>query len=421
VAAKATTVTSGAAAERPPRRPIFQEVSALKDILFYLPAVGSYDQLKKGMAGVNPRNYQNMLWALSQQAKLADELGYWGIAFTEHHFHIEGFEASNNPILLDLYVAMQTKNIRVGQMANVLPFQNPIRLAEDLAMLDHMSGGRAFVGIARGYQKRWADILGQTFHVGATFSDQSDADKANRARFNEHWEIMKALWSSETLNLQTENWAIPTNNLDFKHSAVSEYGKGQDSDGVIREVGIIPKPLQEKMPVFQPFSFSEESFRFMAREGIIPVILHTDDQRIAELSEIYQQTAAEAGHGTLKRGERIGLFRDVLVSRDADEADYWAQRGNGFIWPNWFAPMGFNEALRKPGETGELAGTYDWLKARGFELVGTPDQINRQMERLVTLHDPEYFLHWMYSGPIPNDVVCRSLELWQTEIAPNWV
>jgi alkanesulfonate monooxygenase SsuD/methylene tetrahydromethanopterin reductase-like flavin-dependent oxidoreductase (luciferase family) len=393
----------------------------MKDILFYLPTVGSYDQLTKGMAGVNPRNYQNMLYNISTQCKLADDLGYWGVAFTEHHFHIEGFEESNNPLLLDLYVAMQTKNIKVGQMANVLPFQNPIRLAEDIAMLDHMTRGRVFVGIARGYQKRWAEVMGQAFNVGATLSDHSERDEVNRQRFNEHWEILKALWSNETVKLTTDNWSIPTRDLDFNHDAVARYGKGQNKEGFVTEIGIAPRPLQERIPVFQPFSFSVESFRFMSREGIIPIIIQTDSEKVTELEDIYVQEAEAAGQGRLKRGERIGLFRDVLISRDAAEADYWAERGNGFVFPNWFAPMGFNEALRRTGETGPMASDYAALKERGFEFVGTPDQVNRMMEQLVKHHDPEYFLHWMYAGPIPNDVVCRSLELWQTEIAPNWL
>jgi hypothetical protein len=62
------------------------------------------------------------------------------VSFTEHHFHIEGFELSNNPVLLDLYFAMQTRRIRVGQLGIVLPAANPIRFAEDIAMLDHMTG-----------------------------------------------------------------------------------------------------------------------------------------------------------------------------------------------------------------------------------------------------------------------------------------
>src|SRR5215207_5686798 len=100
------------------------------------------------MAGMRDDLYQRMLRDLSEQIRLADELGYDSISFTEHHFHIEGFEMSNNPVLLDLFIAMQTTRIRVGQLGIVLPANNPIKVAEDIAMLDHMSGGRANAGFA---------------------------------------------------------------------------------------------------------------------------------------------------------------------------------------------------------------------------------------------------------------------------------
>ena len=67
-------------------------------------------------------------------------------------------------MLLDLYFAMQTKRIRVGQLGIVLPASNPIRVAEDIAMLDHMTGGRANAGFARGYQRRWVDVMAQQTH-----------------------------------------------------------------------------------------------------------------------------------------------------------------------------------------------------------------------------------------------------------------
>ena len=81
------------------------------------------------MAATRPELYQRMLKELTELVKLADDLGYDSVSFTEHHFHIEGFEVSNNPVLLDLYVAMQTKRIRVGQLGIVLPAANPIRVA----------------------------------------------------------------------------------------------------------------------------------------------------------------------------------------------------------------------------------------------------------------------------------------------------
>ncbi|HXZ83939.1 MAG TPA: LLM class flavin-dependent oxidoreductase, partial [Myxococcota bacterium] len=133
----------------------------MKVSLFYLPTVGTRAEIEAGRVGLRPEPYARMLRDLSEQAVLGDALGYDSISFTEHHFHVEGFELSNNPVLLDLFVGMQTKRIRVGQLGIVLPAQNPIRVAEDIAMLDHMTGGRANAGFARGYQRRWVDVMGQ--------------------------------------------------------------------------------------------------------------------------------------------------------------------------------------------------------------------------------------------------------------------
>lgn len=77
----------------------------MKTSLFYLPSIGSREQIERGLAGLRPDIYTTMLHELGEQARLADELGYDSISFTEHHFHIEGFELPNNPVLLDLFVA----------------------------------------------------------------------------------------------------------------------------------------------------------------------------------------------------------------------------------------------------------------------------------------------------------------------------
>ena len=111
----------------------------MKASLFYLPTVGNREQIEQGMAGMRSDLYQQMLREVSEQCRLADQVGYDSVSFTEHHFHIEGFEVSNNPVLLDLYIGMQTERLRVGQLGIVLPASNPIRVAEDIAMLDHMT------------------------------------------------------------------------------------------------------------------------------------------------------------------------------------------------------------------------------------------------------------------------------------------
>jgi alkanesulfonate monooxygenase SsuD/methylene tetrahydromethanopterin reductase-like flavin-dependent oxidoreductase (luciferase family) len=394
----------------------------MKTILFYLPSVGSHDQALKGMSGISTQNYQNMLRNIRKEIQLADDIGIWGAAFTEHHLHIEGFEVSNNPIMLGLYFGLATKRIKIGQLGNVVPMQNPIRLAEDLAMLDQMLCGRTFVGVARGYQKRWADIMGQIFHVEATTSDASEKDKKNRRMFLEHWEIIKKAWTTDVFSSQTEHWQIPTPDLNFGHAAVKEYGKGQNEDGIITEVGIAPKPFQRPHPpVFMPFSFSADSFRFAAREGMVPVALSTCDDTLADLFRAYQEEAAAAGYNYAK-GENLAVFRDVLVLENREEAYHHAARGCGFVWDKWFAPIGFNEGFRKKGQTGAMpkSGDFNYLNEAGFSFVGTPDDVNRKIEQLVKRHGPEYLVAWQFPGPVPHGVQMRSLELWASEIAPNW-
>ena len=173
----------------------------MKASIFCLPSIGSRAEIEAGMAATRPELYQRMLKELTELVKLADDLGYDSVSFTEHHFHIEGFELSNNPVLLDLYFAMQTKRILVGQLGIVLPAANPIRVAEDIAMLDHMTGGRACAGFARGYQRRWVDVMAQQTHgVSGTLPHHHYAiDQANREAFEENWQIIKKCWTEEML------------------------------------------------------------------------------------------------------------------------------------------------------------------------------------------------------------------------------
>src|SRR5262249_62106298 len=71
----------------------------MKASIFCLPSVASRAEIEQGMAATRPELYQRMLKELTELVKLADDLGYDSVSFTEHHFHIEGFELSNNPVL----------------------------------------------------------------------------------------------------------------------------------------------------------------------------------------------------------------------------------------------------------------------------------------------------------------------------------
>ena len=385
--------------------------------VFYLPSIGSRAEMEQGMAGLRGDLYQRMLSELKEQAQLADELGYDSISFTEHHFHVEGFEISNNPIMLDLFVALNTKRIRVGQLGIVLPSQNPLRVAEDIAMLDHMSGGRANAGFARGYQRRWVDVMAQQLHGihGATPGEHDAIDEANRAAFEEHFRIVKAAWTEDMFDFQGKYWQIPPAGIPWNIDATKQWGSGVE-DGIVHQIGVVPKPLQKPHPpIFQPFASSENSIRWCAQEEITAILPPIYLQLQNQLYDIYREEAAKAGR-TLALGEGLGLLRDVVVADTDEEAmELWGNSG-AFCGAAWFAPFGFNKLLAPPGES----LTPQDLMDRGMLLVGSPDTVSHQMETLLNDTPVRWLFAWTYNGLMPHDKIMRSLELFQTKVLPRF-
>ncbi|MFQ5699512.1 MAG: LLM class flavin-dependent oxidoreductase [Myxococcota bacterium] len=382
----------------------------MKVSLFYLPTVGSRAEIEKGMAGTRPELYSRMLRDLGEQARLADELGYDSISFTEHHFHIEGFELSNNPVLLDLFVGMQTRRIRVGQLGIVLPAQNPLRVAEDIAMLDHMTGGRANAGFARGYQRRWVDIMAQQTHGihGAHPHEHDAIDAANRAAFEECYGIIKRAWTDSLLEVDGRYWRVPAGETPWTLEATAQWGAGV-RDGRVQAVGVVPKPLQKPHPpLFQPFASSERSIRWCAEEGVTAILppLHPKLER--RLFELYAQVSGRA------LGDGIGILRDVVVADSDEQAQALWRDSGAFVGASWFEPFGFSRGLPDP-DTGEAPDLF----AESLALVGSADTVARQLERLLGRLPAQWLFAWTYNELIPHPLLLRSIERFWTQVLPR--
>ncbi|MEX2237751.1 MAG: LLM class flavin-dependent oxidoreductase [Dehalococcoidia bacterium] len=392
---------------------------SFKTSLFYLPSIGSRAEIEQGMAGLREDLYQRMLAELREQAQLADELDYDSISFTEHHFHIEGFEISNNPVLLDLFVALQTKRIRVGQLGIVLPAQNPLRVAEDIAMLDHMSGGRANAGFARGYQRRWVDIMAQQMHGihGATPWEHDEIDAANREAFEEHFQIVKRAWTEDMVTFEGKYWQIPPAGTPWTLDATRQWGAGVE-DGMVKAIGVVPRPLQKPHPpIFQPFASSERTIRWCAREGVTAILPPMHQGLQDELYRVYEDEAATCGR-ELETGEGLGLLRDLVIAESEDEAlELWAQ-GPAFCGAAWFSPFGFGSGLAEPGRTESL--TPQDLLERNLILVGTVDSVSRQIESLLESTPMRWLFAWTYNGLIPHGRLMRSLEAFGRIVLPRF-
>jgi len=370
----------------------------MKFHLFMLPTVGRPQELQKGMAGLRDDLYQRTLTEIEEQARFADELGYYSLGFTEHHFHIEGFELSTNPIMLDAFVALRTNKIKVGQLATVLPAHHPLLVAEDIAILDQMTKGRTYVGFARGYQSRWVNTLGQASGLGATSSDKSDQDARNRAAFEEAWHIIKLAWTKDTFSYDGQFWKVPPPDTTWDMPATQKWGRGADADGTLREIGVVPKPFQKPHPpVYAPFTFSATTARFWAREGGTPVVLADDVEFCKTLFQVYLEEAQGAGRD-LKLGQGIAMGATLCLGETEKQA---AEMRESFDWlfQSWFVPFGFPP---------------------GLVFQGTPEQVTGQIKQLHDALPFEELFLWINTGLFEHEMMMRQLELFATKVMPHF-
>jgi alkanesulfonate monooxygenase SsuD/methylene tetrahydromethanopterin reductase-like flavin-dependent oxidoreductase (luciferase family) len=403
-----------------------------KVILQVYPTMGDVEEMKKRQPiGRDSEAYQNMLSGLIDLVKAADELGYWGITHVEHHFHSEGLEISPSPLLLNAYLGQYTKRLNHGQLGIVLPTHDPLRLAEETAMVDHMLQGRFFVGLARGYQARWQNIIGQKFNVQSTASDKSQADMNNRMVFEEHYKIMKMAWAEDLLRYDGPTYKIPNPiegipNWPPTHTTTLPYGTpGEvDENGTVRAISVVPKSYTQPHPkLFQAFGASERTLKWCGEEDITPTILWGPMEGVEKLVHSYMEGAASKGR-SLAFGQNVGLCRTFHIVDNKSELYAAVEKYEKPVWEGWYQQFGFMEGTRFPGEEGPVPKPGEPLAERlinsGILIGGTVDDIKRQIDSILNKVNLEYFVWLFHWGLIPRDEGLRQLEIFATKIMPEF-
>ena len=150
-------------------------------------------------------------------------------------------------------------------------------------------------------------------------------------------------------------------------------------DGVVRQLGVVPKPLQQPHPpIFQPFAASDRTIRWCAREDVTAILAPVRPALERQLYEVYREEAAAAGRD-LQAGEGLGVLRDVIIA-DTDEEAYALWRNSGaFVGAAWFEPFHFGDALVDPA-TGERPTVQEMME-QGLMLVGSPDTVTARSTR----------------------------------------
>jgi alkanesulfonate monooxygenase SsuD/methylene tetrahydromethanopterin reductase-like flavin-dependent oxidoreductase (luciferase family) len=206
-----------------------------------------------------------------------DRLGYDGVGFNEHHCSPYGL--MNSPNLLAAAAAQRTKNLKLLIYGNLLPVHQPLRLAEELAMLDCMSQGRLISGFARGIPREY-----QVHNIPLGES---------RARFEEAFEIITRAWSEEVFSYEGRFWTY-------------------------RDVALWPRPLQQpRPPIWMPIVGSKESIEFAAKHDlpITPGLGRSQGLR-DDIIRYYVECLAHAGHRITPDHLSLGISAYVADTKE---------------------------------------------------------------------------------------------------------
>ena len=345
-----------------------------------------------------------------------DKNNWNSIWFTEHHFNHEGMESCPNPLMLGTDIAARTKNIRIGQAANIITFHNPIRLAEDIATLDHLSNGRLEVGIGRGIYGREAIHM----NVEADLKDQAK----NKRLFEETLTIMKKAWTEKFFSHQGEFYTYPAPDFVWQHDMSPPNEDFVDlKTNKLKKISVIPKPLQKPHPPLSQVVDSAGSIEWAAKNGIKTIMWIPTIKTLKKRFDIYKNARSETEKKDVLLGENITLVRDMFVADTMEDAKKLA--GEHIIsymkWVCHFRGLGNH---MDPGE--ELPKTkgkldllnYEFLHKRNL-LFGTPDYVVEKIKELKSELNLQNLLVWSNFSGVKHEDAMRSIKLFNDEVMPK--
>lgn len=332
--------------------------------------------------------YQERMRQFVKEVQIADDLGYNTYWFAEHHFQKEGWEVVPNPFLLISHIAAVTKNIRLGTAVAILPQWNPIRFAEDVAMVDHLTKGRLELGVGRGYNPRELDGFGLPLD-----------EASNRALYDEVLTAAKKAWTEENFSYEGKKFRLPG-------------GHGPEST-----ISVLPKPLQSPYPPLWQACYTPTSAQYAAQHRMKGMFSFSSVGYMANLISTYRQATKEAGWELGVNDIVAGL--PTYVADNAEQArkemeDYLTGFGT------FFGGFGFNAIVARPGEklvaVSEI--NYDYLLDRAV-IFGAPDLVVERINSLIKTTGVSRYLLFLLGED--HDLRVKCLKRFAKDVWPSLV
>tara|TARA_Y100000590_G_scaffold59604_1_gene63216 strand:- start:182 stop:1348 length:1167 start_codon:yes stop_codon:yes gene_type:complete len=360
--------------------------------------------------------YSQILEEAREITTFCDQNNWNSIWYTEHHFNHEGMESCPNPLIMSADAAARTNQIRIGQACNVITFHNPIKLAEDVAMLDQMSKGRVEFGIGRGVYGREAINM----NIEADLKDQAK----NFRLFEETLAIIKKAWTEDFFNHSGEFYTYPTPNFIWQHDMSPPNEKFLDlKTNEIKKISVIPKPFQKPYPPIWQVVDGERSIQWAGANGLNTIMWIPTVKALKKRFEIYKDAKSNAENRDVPLGEGVCLVRDMFVAETMEEAEKLAGEHiiNYMRWVCHWRGLGNHmdpgENLPETKNKLDLLN-YDFLHKRNL-LFGTPEYVIEKIKELQTELNLQHLQVWSNFPGIDHQACMRSIKLFTDEVIPK--
>ena len=287
-----------------------------------------------------PTVYQRAL----QRIEIMDRTGYDAVWLTEHHF--SDYSVCPSIPVLGTYAAARTKNLHIGTGVTLAAFYHPLRLAEELALLDILSGGRVKWGAGRGFDPREF----RTFGV---------PEEESAARFHEVVDIVLRAWTNDRLTYSGKYFSF-------------------------ENIEVLPKPFQQPHPPVWMAAGSPPALKWAASQGYsILMDPHATHAEIGEKLDFYRQHLSE--HGYDLTGREIPMSRLLAIADTDTEAREVARQGAQWLLKTYVDPRIFKTDV-------DLVERY----IDSVIIHGTPERV---VDVIARLHEDMY-LDYLIGAPL---------------------
>jgi alkanesulfonate monooxygenase SsuD/methylene tetrahydromethanopterin reductase-like flavin-dependent oxidoreductase (luciferase family) len=357
----------------------------------------------------------------TESAQLLEALGFTAIWTAEHHFFWDGWTnpVPTNPILFGAYIAPITKKLRIAQCGVCLPDWHPIRVAEDIAMVDHMSGGRVEFGALRGTNNR----------VNGNFNRHADRrnQPVSQEVFWETLEIIQLAWKGKPFNYKGKYYELPMPGWFDKASPREMIDpRFFTSEGELTHLQLVPLPMQKPSPPIWIMAESEKSNAEAARRGLGVLSYAQSFEQMRAAWSAYREAFVPSA---ITPKEQLAIMRPIFVANSQAEAEAvmrpainsMMQAGPRANADPVNARKLFLAGTEQLDDVDLKGDWFDFLVRRGHVHVGSPEFVTDRLKRFQSELGCEHFvLHW--AVPLVTFEQYRSsLTLFSEKVMPKFL